>query len=46
MNCFNQFLQCFTSNRPESLRSGLFELKISVERRVRRLMINCSVEGM
>ena len=46
MNCFSHCLENFSISRPESLRSGLSGFKKSEARRVRRLMITCSVEGM
>ena len=46
MNCKSHRLVNFNSSRPESLRSGLSGLRISDARRVRRLMISCSVDGM
>ncbi len=46
MNCESHRLANFDSSRPESLRSGLSELRRSDARRVRRLMISCSVDGM
>ena len=46
MNCESHRLENFDSSRPESLRSGLSGLRISDARRVRRLMISCSVDGM
>ena len=46
INCESHRLENFDSSRPESLRSGLSGLRISDARRVRRLMISCSVDGM
>ena len=46
INCTSHRLENPDSSRPESLSSGLSGFRTSDARRVRRLMISCSVDGM
>ena len=46
MNSDSHCLENLTNKRPESLRSGLSGFRTSAAKRVRRLMMSCSVEGM